>query len=142
MGYSLIEGVTRPEIRAKNAAQPHWIYTTSKSYPAAIDRKMGPIKAGTVFDCLAYRQYFDASACPDATCVYRHKQGDADILYADYHRSLDKTVIPLPKSLIGKKVEIVEKTPSVTVLSGDTVHAEGVALSVKDNYGYAVLKIK
>jgi hypothetical protein len=142
LGYSLTEGVTRPEIRAKNAKMPLWIWKTSKTYPHAIDNGMGKdIKAGTFFDCTAYRQYFDASANTNATCVYGHWQGDDYILYAHYHRPVEKDIIALPPSLAGRKITVIEKTPSVTILSGDKVPAGGVTLSVKDGYGYVVLKI-
>ncbi|MFA7158371.1 MAG: hypothetical protein WC299_03625 [Kiritimatiellia bacterium] len=142
LGYSLIEGITRPEIRAKNAKMPLWIWKTSKTYPHAIDDGMGKeVKAGTEFDCTAYRQYFDATANTNATCVYGHRQGDAYILYAHYHRPVEKDLIPLPPSLAGRKVTVIEKTPSVTVLSGAAVTAEGIAVSVTGAYGHIVFKM-
>lgn len=142
LGYSLIEGITRPALRARNARMPLWIYTSSKTYPHAIDEGMGKeVKAGTVFDCVAYRQYFDAAADPNATCVYGHLEGDDYILYADYHRSVEKDVLAVPAKQIGARIELIEKTPSVTILSGDKVLATGLALSVKGDYGYVVVKL-
>jgi len=140
MGYSLIEGDTMPAIRAKNCKTALSISRSYKCYPNAIERKV--VKVGDKINTLCYRQYFDPTKNPNATSVYGHYQGDTYVLYADYHKNVDGEVIKLPAALTGKSISIVEKTPSVTLTSGDKVPESGVILNVKDNYGYAVLKIK
>jgi len=42
MGYSLLHGLTKPAVRAANTGSPLFIYTTRKTYPAAIDKKAQP----------------------------------------------------------------------------------------------------
>ena len=141
-GYSLTEGITRPEIRRQNCNNAFFLYSSSKSYPHAIDSKMGIIPKGTEFECVAYRQYFAPNAVSaKATDVYWHKQGKATILYADYHQTVDGDQIKLPRALRGKRVSVIEKTASVNLVSGDRVPAAGLKISVKDNYGYLVLKL-
>lgn len=142
LGYSLIEGITRPKLRSRNVLEPVRISASGMTCPRAIDTGMAEVvEAGTVFECTAYRQYFDATAGSGATCVYGHRQGDNYVLYADYHRSVEKDIVQLPESQVGKTIEIVEKTPSVTILSGDTVPPAGLVLSVTDGYGYVVVKV-
>lgn len=142
LGYSLINGITRPEERSRNTANALMIYTSYKTYPSAINSKMGEIKAGTEFHCLAYRQYFDPSAYENATSVYWHREGNAYVLYIDYHKSVGKDVIKLPDYLSGKKITIIEKTPSLKLFTDQTVPPEGIVLSVSDQYGYAILKLE
>ena len=142
LGYSPINGITRPAERAKNTANALMIYTSYKTYPSAINLKIGDIKAGTEFHCLAYRQYFDPSAYKNATCVYWHREGNAYVLYVDYHKSVENDVIKLPDFLSGKKITVVEKTPSLKLFTDQTVPPEGIVLSVSDQYGYAILKLE
>lgn len=91
---------------------------------------------------LAYRQYIDPSADKNATCLYWHKQGNCHVLYADYHKSVEKDLIKLPAELDGKKISVIEKTPSAKLLTEGTVPPEGVAVSVDGGYGYVVLKLE
>lgn len=139
IGYSLIEGITRPETRAANCEAFLYLYVSNKTYPHAIDG--GKVEAGKEFHCLAYRQYFDASAYKNATSVYWHKESDSYLLYVDYHKSVENDMIKLPDYLSGKKISIVEKTPSVKLLTDTIVPSKGLSLSVDGAYGYAVLKL-
>ena len=142
VGYSLTDGLTRPERRAKNVNRFLFLYTSNKTYPAAVDGKMGPaIPAGTQFHCSAYRQYFDAAAGGAATALYWRRDGGAHVVTADYHHSVDKDVLKLPAEMVGKAVTVIEKSPSVTLLTGGAVPPGGVALSVKGGYGHIVLKV-
>lgn len=142
IGYSLIEGLSRPAERSKTTSMPIWINVTSKTYPFAIDPKIGTsIQAGKEFHCLVYRQYFDPSAFSNATAVYWHKELDSYMLYIDYHKEIQKDIIKLPDHMNGRKITVVEKTPSVTLLSGEKVEPEGLAISVSEPYGYIVLKL-
>ena len=139
IGYSLLEGMTVPGVRSRNTDYAFRLIGTRKSYPVAISGKL--VTAGTEFDCLAYRQYFDPTLYPNATCVYWHKQNGTYVLYADYHKSVRNDVIKLPTELTGRQVTVVEKTPTATVVSGNTIPADGLVLSVTGDYGYVVLKL-
>ncbi|MBT3376176.1 MAG: hypothetical protein HN742_07475 [Lentisphaerae bacterium] len=142
MGYSLTEGLGKPGQRAGNAGAAAMLYSSSKSYPTAVDRKMGPtIEAGTRFHCVAYRQYFWPGHCPASTCVYWNRQGNSDIVYVDYHRMVERDTIRLPSEFVGRPVSVIEKTESVTLHTGDRVPTEGVLVSVSGDYGSLVLQI-
>lgn len=142
-GYSLTRGMTQRAQRAQNCGDALVIHTSAKSYPHAVDKeKRRRIEAGETFDCVAYRRFFspgDASA--RATCVYGYQEDDAYLLYADYHRSVSRDSIKLPSYLIGSTVTVVEAQSSVTIESGDTVPEAGLSVSVKDDYGYVVLRL-
>ena len=142
MGYSLIEGLSQPALRAKTVNTPLIIYNTGKTYPYALDSRIGTVQAGAEFHCLVYRQYFNPSAYDNATGVYWHKEGDSCLLYVDYHKSVENDVIKLPGCMPGKKISIVEKTPSVKLLTEQTVPADGLVLSVEGQYGYMILKLE
>jgi len=92
-------------------------------------------------EILAYRQYFDPQREPDATSFYFHKQKDSDVIYLDFHKPLSKKKIALPDYMAGKKISILEKTPSVVLHTGSTVPKGGISLSVSSDYGYVVLKL-
>ena len=56
-GYSLLEGCTTPEKRAKGTTVALFLYKTHKSYPHAVNSgRRRIIKAVDTFYCMAYRQ--------------------------------------------------------------------------------------
>lgn len=141
LGYSIITGLTQPKERAKNAGTAITLHTTHKSYPRAIDSKMGTsIPAGTQFECIAYRHYFCPAAYKNATCFYWHEEKGETVVYADYHKAIEQDVLTLPSKLSGKPISVIEKTPSL-IMHADNA-AGGVVVSVKGDYGYVVFKIK
>jgi len=142
LGYSLIHGITVPSVRAKNTGNSITLYTSNKSYPNAVNSKMGPmIPEGTEFYCIAYRHYFDPREAGNATCLYWQKHENDTVVYADYHKSVDKDILRLPSEFTGKKVEVVEKTESAVLHTKGTVPAKGLEVSIRDGYGYMVLKL-
>jgi hypothetical protein len=142
LGYSLSRGVTRPAERAANCETALLIHTSNKSYPHAIDRKMGRLAAGATFEALAYRQYFSPRALGDgAACAYWHQEDDGVVVCAEYLQAVAKDALRLPKALAGRAVSVVEATPSVKLLSGATVPADGLVLSVGEGGGSIVLKL-
>ena len=42
--------------------------------------------------------------------------------------------------MVGKKLSVIEQTPSVKLHTADTIPADGLLLDVADGYGYIVLK--
>ncbi len=141
IGYSLFEGITRPAERAANNVRACMIYTSNKTYPSAISYKAA-VPVGTKLKCLAYRQYFSPSdLSAKASSAYIHKQHDSWVLYLHYHQPVNKDIIKLPANLTGKKVSVIEKTPAVKILSGETVPDRGITVSSENKRGYIVLKI-
>ena len=124
-----------------NASEAGWLNTNIKTYPTAMDSKMGVISAGMEFNCVGSRDYFSPRDDPDASCVYWHPEGDDILVYADYHQKLDSTLVKLPPEFTGRKIAIVEQTPSINLQTKDIVPSAGIALSVAENYGYIVLKL-
>ena len=142
VGYSMTQGLTVPAERARNVNNALMIYTSSKSYPTAIDAKMAnPIPAGTTFASVSYRQYFSADACPNATCAYWHLEGRDLIAYVDFHRPVEREVLRLPMEAAGKPLTVLDKTDSMTVLDRAVSAAGAVTLSVAGTHGYAVLRV-
>jgi len=142
LGYSLTQGLTRPEERAKNTLQACFLHTTYKSYPSAIDGKMGIIKAGMEFNCTGYRQYFNPATQSKATCVYWHPEGNGIVVYVDYHQAVSHDRVKLPKEMTGKPITVIEKTDSLTLHTAEIIPAEGIDLSVTNGYGYLVFSVQ
>ena len=142
MGYSILHGQTKPAVRAANTGSPLFIFTSRKTYPAAIDRKAEPIKAGEEFECLAYQQNFDPSSHPDASFVYGNKQNGDYILCAEYHRTLERTGLLFPREFWGETFEVLEKSDSIEIRSVGNVPAEGVKLAVRGVRGSVALRVR
>ena len=140
MGYSLINGDSVPAKRAELTGNAAMIWRTRKSYPFALDRKIGRVPAGRDFYCVCYRNYFDPPRFKTPTCVYWHKEGDDAVVYVDYHQSVQHDRVKLPETLTGRKFTVVEKTPALTLNTTRTVPEEGLDITV-DQYGYVVLRI-
>lgn len=141
LGYSLIHGISVPSERVKNTENFIWIYKTNKTYPASADKKMGIFPAGNEIYFVGYRQYFDPGAAGNATCLYWNTQEKDIIIYADYHTSVEKDRLKLSPELEGRRFDIIEKTPSLTLHSETRIPAEGLEVSVRDGYGYMVLRV-
>jgi hypothetical protein len=135
-------GLGDSEERIKNVDEMLFIYKSYKTYPKVLDQKAGMLKAGTSLKSRGYRQYFDPQAHNKATCVYWNRQGKVIRLYMDYHQSVDKDVIKLPEEFTGMKVKIIEKSPSIELLTNNTVPASGIAVSVKGKQAYIVLQLE
>lgn len=138
-GYSPLVGLTRPEERARRCRCPVELSKGRKTYPHVLDDM--DAAAGTELHAMAYRQYFDPAAFTNATAVYWHRQGEAHVVYIDYHRPVEGDVVQLPENLIGKTITVVEKTPGLKLLSGLRVPAGGLGISVTADYGYIVMQL-
>lgn len=139
LGYSLFDGVTAKSLKAKDRDSIYYLYRTKKMYPYCIN--ITDCRKGDVREVLAYRQYFDPQRDPDATSFYFHKQRNSDVVYLDFHKSVLKKEIVLPDYMVGKKLSVLEKTPSVVLHTASTVLKNGISLSVSEDYGYIVLKL-
>ena len=74
--------------------------------------------------------------------MYWHEEDGDTVVYADYHKAVDRDVLKLPSALTGKAVTVVEKTASVALHTKGKIPADGVVVSVAGDYGYVVLKVK
>lgn len=140
IGYSPLSGVSKLGERAKNTENSLFVYTSSKSYPYAIDNKLGRIPAGKKFHCVAYRQYFAPTVYPNTNGVYYHQEGDAYIVYIDYKEKIARDTIKLPDYLIGKKISVLESSCDLSL--PETVPVEGLILKINEPYTNIVLKLE
>ena len=133
-GYSRLTGCTVPEQRAKNSRIALFLYKTHKSYPHALDNgKMRLIKAGQTFHCLAYRQYFDP-----AQGYYLNRQGDAYVMYVDFHAPVKGKIVPLPEKLRALRTTLLEKSPGVEYRRNEG----SLLFDSTGKNGYCVLKFQ
>lgn len=142
LGYSLTNGLTamsNPAWKRKNAG---FIHTSSKTYPFALDQTVSnPVPAGTTFDCVAYRQYFNPDLQDTATCVFWHTEDDKNIVFIDYHQTVTGDSIRLPQSLVGCRFKVLEKTESISLAPESTIPSGGLKLSCDSSHGYLVLEV-
>ncbi len=140
MGFDSTVGLGKPEELSKNTSLPAYIYKTGKVYPQIIDHMAGLQKTGTVLEMAGYRKYLNLTEYVNPTCVYFYRNGNSLMLYVDYHKSVNNDAIKLPAEFTGKKITVIEKTPSLKLLSGDTIANGGINVSVEGSHGYIVLK--
>ena len=139
VGYSLVNGCTAKKHKGANRDPFYFFWHTKKMYPYAYILKETSL--GQIMETVCYRQYFNPQLEPDATSFYWHREGDSWLVYLDFHKKLKNKLIRLPKHLTGKKLSIVEKTPSLTLHTTKTVPEAGIRLDVAGKHGYLVLKL-
>ncbi|WP_419421282.1 hypothetical protein ACNVED_15545 (plasmid) [Legionella sp. D16C41] len=144
IGYSAIKGITKPEKRNKFAKIAYRISPFLKNYPGALNpsRLENKIPAGSKFHCFAYQQYFDLTQQKEATSIYWHREGNSYIVYADYHHAIKQTKLEFPAFMVGKKINLVEKTDSVEINLEPYLTKNNIDLTINGNYGYIVLRIQ
>jgi hypothetical protein len=134
-------GLGRPAERIKNVNEMLFIFRSYKTYPKVIGMKAGTLKANVSLDSRAYRQYFDPQAFKKPTSVNWHRQGNAIRVYIDYHQAVAKDTIKLPDAFTGMKISVVEKTPSIKLLTKGQVPKPGIDVSVSGKQAYLVLQL-
>ena len=139
LGYSLIHGHSAKINRGKDRNEIYYYYYTKKMYPHIYTLKN--IRPGQKIETVVYKQYLNPQIEPDATDFYYHKEFDSDVIYLDFHKQLTGKRIKLPASMTGKKLTVVEQTPTVKLHTAGTVPADGLLLDVAGEYGYIVLKV-
>ena len=141
-GYSPTNGLTALDNPAWRRHSAGFIYTSAKTYPFALDETTPhPVPAGTRFDCVAYRQYFDPSRQDKATCVFWHQEGDKTIVHVDYHRPVNGDTVRLPPAWAGRPFRVVEKTDSITIDAPARLRPEGLKITCGSDYGSATLEV-
>ncbi len=139
LGCSLFAGTTAKENKAVDRPSSYFLWNTMKMYP--LFDYFPPSQPGASKELVLYRQYFDPNREPDATAFYWHRQERSQVLYLDFHKTLRNKTIRLPESFAGRSITVIEKTPSLTLHTANTVPADGIRLSVDGDYGYLVLKL-
>lgn len=87
-----------------------------------------------------YLCYFDPTA--NVGQVYWYKDGSKFVIYAHYQEAQNKQAINLPKEMEGMRVEVVDKTDGITLLT-DIVETGKLYLDADaTDYNYIVLKTK
>ncbi len=87
-----------------------------------------------------YLCYFDPMA--NKGQVYWYKDGDTFIIYAHYQSIQNKQTINLPKEMEGLRVEIVDKTDGITLLTDVIENSKLYINADANNHNYIVLKTK
>ncbi|MBO4632361.1 MAG: hypothetical protein J5858_10600 [Lentisphaeria bacterium] len=139
LGYSLINGCTARKNKSAERDQFYHFWYTKKMYPYVYSLR--EIEPGKTMETVCYKQYFNPKLEPDATSFYWHREGKSWLVYLDFHKELKDKLIRLPAFFAGKKITVVEKTPSLTLHTEKTIPAEGIRLDVSGKHGYIVLKL-
>nr|ELR5252005.1 hypothetical protein [Providencia rettgeri] len=107
-----------------------------KVYMSGVDKGDVTLNAGDYFNVIGYRNI--NKRVSNRTCSYIVKNGDDYYLYADYHKAgLDS--IELPDHLVGKKMDIVESSDNIQLLSKSAVSAIDVNVTSASN-NYIILR--
>ena len=141
LGYSRVAGASAVGRPLRPRPYAYFFYRTGKMYPH--DYTLKDVKAGDEIETWSYTQYFDRTREPDATAFFQHREGDDEIVYFDCHKTLSGKKLDVGRRQSGRCIEVVEKTPSVTLRTADRVAADGtVTVDVAGGYGTLVLKLK
>ncbi len=139
LGYSLFMGCTAKTNKSAEREIAYFLWHTKKMYPYAYTLRN--VKPGKTMETVAYKQYFNPKIEPDSTAFYYHKEGESYVIYLDFHKKLKNKIIKLPEHFAGRKITVIEQTPSVILHTAKTVPEQGISLSINDKYGYIVLKL-
>ncbi|AIM38103.1 hypothetical protein KO02_16485 [Sphingobacterium sp. ML3W] len=136
-----IPGLGKAIDRKDNVIEAWELNTSKKMYPRgdSIGRVMNPYESSSI---VAYRSFTNPADNPAGrTSFYYLNQGSIVYLYLDYHGSIiDK--ISARTEWIGRKIEIVEKSNNVHILSDIVANSIEInSLATEVLYGYLVLKL-
>lgn len=138
IGTSLFAGHTANANKGRDRDSLYYFYTSKKMYPYSYILKNN--KPGISLRTISYKQYFNPALDPDLTAFYHHRQENSHVVYVDCHKSLKNKTVQLPASLRGKKITVLEKTPSVTLHTEGKLSDGKLLFDVKDQ-GCFVLKL-
>ena len=138
VGTSLFAGHTALKNKGKDRTALYYFYTSKKMYPYSY--VLSNNKPGLTLRSISYKHYFNPAQDPDLTAFYYHQQENSWVVYMDCHKSLKNKKIRLPEVLQGKKITILEKTPSVTLHSSSERTGAELVFDVSEQ-GSLVLKL-
>lgn len=137
-GYLLDIGNGSNEERLKNNIL--WDFrSTKKTYPVGYSG--GTLEAGAYMNFSMYRKYIDTSILEDGETNKTYIEvGDSLYIFIDIHKSTIVDNLEIPSKYIDKKINILEQNEGFELIN-NTVDVRGVNYTIKNDYGYAVLKI-
>ncbi|MDP9990870.1 hypothetical protein J2W28_002040 [Variovorax boronicumulans] len=139
VGLSPVRSVGLPSKRKDLVTEACFLSSAKKQYPKAI---MGGVRPkGSYFEVVTFRAYWSGAANPDATAFCWYRDGKAVMVVADFHKVVSLSRLPLPQQLVGLDVELVDKTPSMTLHGDGVVTSSGILVSCSGPSGYVVLRL-
>lgn len=140
LGMSLFAGHTAKANKGKDRSSLYYFYPTGKLYPYSYILTSN--EPGITLKTVSYKQYFNPQAEPDLTSFYCHRQVNSDVVYMDCHKPLKNKILTLPESARGKKITVLEQSPSVKFMFKDRIPDDGkIAFDVEGQGGSFVLKL-
>ena len=136
MGYIFDKTSSDSAKRLANTSVFWDLRNTKKSYPIAVNNKVGIANAGDYYAVEGYRRYFLKDQ--DLTNFTTIEDSEAYYIYIDAHKKIP-FISRRVAANIGKKIEIL-KSENFSLFS-EYVSAEGLTFAITDDYGTAVLKI-
>ncbi|WP_277680085.1 hypothetical protein [Gracilibacillus dipsosauri] len=134
MGLIVDKSNTKNSDRVTNINGYYWnMRNTKKSYPVVIFDIT--LNEGEYLSFLGYRNYLTPTQATIENIVQDKKD---TYIIVDYHNTVIGENINL-NDLIGKSVEVID-SENFTLLN-DVIDSEGVTFSIKNDYGYAILKV-
>lgn len=146
-GLSIVRGTSKDSNRASLADPNELLLSISpanrnKAYfrlihPSKFEN--GVLPASFICNISTYLCYFDPNA--NAGQVYWYKDGNAYMVYAHYQTAQDKTAIMVAPQMEGLSVEVIDKTPGVTLLT-EIVDNQNIYVSADGaNNNYIVMRL-
>lgn len=138
-GYDITYGSGLPDNRRINNDTAIWYITTAnKSYPRL---QSGINSLNKTIYSSAYFTFFDPKKNDSLTACYAIPSADAWLLYIDAHQQLTRYTVKVDQFLAGKRIEVVEKNDSMTLVTTDAVPAGGLIINNTNGNGYLVLRL-
>ena len=139
VGYSPRRSVGVPALRKTLVNTSGFISSLRKQYPYAVN--VPALSAGTAYDIVAFRGWWNAADAGDASAFTWYRDGKSVIVVADFHQTVNNSRLQLPSRFVGMDVTVVDKSASLTLHGSGVVSAGGLQVSVSGGYGYGVFKL-
>lgn len=127
--------------RKNNVQDAIFLHTSRKLYPKgdSVARVMLPLESTSM---VSYRSYNNPANNPVGRTNLEIIEWDSYIqIKVDYHGSLEDSIKARP-NWVGRKIEVVEKTSNITILSDVVANVIEInSLATAAEYGYIVLKL-
>jgi len=145
IGFSPVRSVGLPATRKTLISESNLVSAIRKQYLKALNGGGSAftgnvLPVNSVYDIVAYRAYWSAETCPEATSFIWFRDGKSIIVIADFHQNVTCSKLPLPEYFSGLDVTVIDKTASLT-LHGNNVLNDGLLVTVTGGYGYIVAKL-
>lgn len=141
MGYLPIKDADPSVRRLRCNNKFMQIAANGKLYPNGVDDdSKTQLVNGDFYSVTAYKNFFDSSA--DRTAYYIVDGNDGDFyLYADWHNLPYSDTLDIPSELIGKTIELIEKSDNVSYTGSQIGSTLDVTITDSETYGYLILKL-